>query len=197
MDLPEAIFNPLIWEKYGRGERQWDIFSRLLKDRIIFIGSEVTNFNANLVVAQILYLSLENRQQDIRIYINSPGGEIDGGLAIYDTMQYVPNDIETVCVGQAASLGAFLLAAGTKGKRFSLPNATIMIHQVMGGVGGTAADIEIRTDKILNDKKKMNTLLAKHTGQTVEQIEKDADRDHFFEPGEAKTYGLIDDILTP
>lgn len=196
MDLPESIFNPLIWEKHGRGERSWDIFSRLLKDRIIFIGSEITNFNANLVVAQILYLSLENRQQDIRIYINSPGGEIDGGLAIYDTMQYVPNDIECVCIGQAASLGAFLLASGTKGKRFALPNATIMIHQVMGGVGGTAADIEIRTEKILKDKRKMNELLAKHCGKSVDQIEKDADRDHFMDALEAKAYGLIDDVLT-
>ena len=186
---------PNVIERTGRGERGWDIYSRLLKDRIIFLGEEINEFTAATIVAQMLYLQLENKESDIELYVMSPGGSVTAGMAIYDTMQHVTNDIATYCVGQAASMGAFLLAAGTKGKRFALPNARIMIHQPWGGAQGTAADIVIQAEEIIRLKRSLNELYAKHTGQPVERIAKDSDRDFFMSPDQAKEYGLIDEVL--
>jgi ATP-dependent Clp protease, protease subunit len=188
-------FVPIVVEQEGRTERAYDIFSRLLKDRIIFLGSPIDDTVANLVIAQMLHLEGENPQKDIYIYINSPGGIVTAGMAIYDTMQFIKPDVSTICIGMAASMGAFLLAAGAPGKRFALPNSRIMIHQPLGGVQGQASDIEIQTRELLTTKKKLNELLHKHTGQPIEKIEKDCDRNFFMTPVESKDYGLIDDIL--
>jgi len=187
---------PMVIERTGRGERAYDIYSRLLKDRIVFIGDEINDLTASLVIAQMLFLQLENKDQDISIYINSPGGSITSGLAIYDTMQFVSNDVSTYCIGQAASMGAVLLSAGTKGKRFILPNSRVMIHQPWGGFHGTASDISIHAEEILKLKRKLNEILAGHSGQPVEKVEKDTDRDRFMSAEEAKAYGLVDEILT-
>ena len=188
---------PIVVEKSGRGERTYDIYSRLLKDRIVFIGEPIDDHVASLVIAQILFLQLENKEQDINIYVNSPGGSVSAGLAIYDTMQFVSNDIATFCVGQAASMGALLLAAGGKGKRHALSHSRIMIHQPWGGAEGSASDISIHAEEILRMKKMLNEILAGHTGQPVERIEKDSDRDKFMSAEEAKDYGLIDVVLAP
>lgn len=187
---------PYVVEQTSRGERSYDIYSRLLKDRIIFLGSEINDAVANTVVAQLLFLHAEDSQKDIHLYINSPGGSITAGMAIYDTMQHVKPDIQTICIGLAASMGAFLLAAGTKGKRCALPNSEIMIHQPLGGAQGQASDIEISAKRILRIRDRMNQLLAEHTGQPISKIEKDTDRDHFMDPIEAKEYGLIDEIIS-
>jgi len=186
---------PNIIERTGRGERGWDLYSRLLKDRIIFLGEEITDFTAATVVAQLLYLQLENKEADIELYIMSPGGSVTAGLAIYDTMQHVTNDVATYCFGQAASMGAFLLASGAKGKRFALPHARIMIHQPWGGAQGTASDIVIQAEEIIRLKRSLNDIYAKHTGQPVERIMKDSDRDYFMSAEQAKEYGLIDEVL--
>ncbi len=186
---------PIVIEKTGRGERSYDIYSRLLKDRIIFIGPSIDDYTSSLVIAQILFLMSDNKNQDINVYINSPGGSVTAGLAIYDTMQFVPCDIATYCIGQAASMGAVLLAAGTAGKRHSLPNARIMIHQPWGGTGGTAADIEIQARELGRNKQVLSDILAKHTGQTVDQVIEDSDRDFFMTPGQAKEYGLVDEVI--
>lgn len=186
---------PMVVEKTGRGERAYDIYSRLLKDRIIFIGTPIDDNVASLVIAQMLFLHSEDRDKSISLYINSPGGGVTAGLAIYDTMQYLPCDIETYCIGQASSMGAVLLAAGSKGKRHALPNARIMLHQPWGGTRGTAADIRIQAQEILRLKDKLTDLLIKHTGQSRAQIEKDTQRDFFMGPDEAKRYGLIDEVL--
>jgi ATP-dependent Clp protease, protease subunit len=186
---------PNVIERTGRGERGWDIYSRLLKDRIIFLGGVIDEFTATTIVAEMLYLQLENKEADIELYIMSPGGSVNAGLAIYDTMQHVTNDVATYCVGQAASMGAFLLAAGTKGKRFALPNARIMIHQPWGGAQGTAADIVIQAEEIIRLKKTLLELYSKHTSQPVERIAKDSDRDFFMSADQAKEYGLVDEIL--
>ena len=186
---------PMVIERTGRGERAYDIYSRLLKDRIIFIGGPIDDYVAALVVAQMLFLQLENKEQDIELYIMSPGGSVNAGLAIYDTMQYVTNDVATYCIGQAASMGAFLLTAGTKGKRFALPNARIMIHQPWGGAQGTAADIVIQAEEIIRLKRSLNALYAKHTGQPEDRVSKDSDRDFFMSAEQARAYGLVDEIL--
>ena len=186
---------PYVIEQTGRGERAYDIFSRLLKDRIIFIGTPIDDVVANLVIAQMLFLEADDPEKDINVYINSPGGFVASGLAIYDTIQFVRADVSTTCVGQAASMGALLLAAGTKGKRASLPHARIMIHQPWGGVQGQVSDIEIHTKELLLVKKKVNELLVKHTGQPMEKIEKDTDRNLFMSAEEAKAYGLIDEVF--
>ena len=188
-------FIPNIIERTGRGERGWDLYSRLLKDRIVFLGEEINDFTAATVVAQLLYLQLENKEADIELYIMSPGGSVTAGLAIYDTMQHVTNDVATYCFGQAASMGAFLLAAGAKGKRFALPHARIMIHQPWGGAQGTASDIVIQAEEIIRLKKTLNEIYVKHTGQSLERISKDSDRDYFMSAEQAKEYGLIDEIL--
>ncbi len=187
---------PMVVEQTNRGERAYDIYSRLLKDRIIFIGSPIDDTVANVVVAQLLFLTAEDPERDIHLYINSPGGSVTAGMAIYDTMQFIKPDVSTICIGLAASMGSFLLAAGAKGKRFALPNSEVMIHQPLGGVRGQATDIKIHADWILRTKRKLNQLLAKHTGQPLERIEKDTDRDHFMEAFEAKEYGIIDDVIT-
>lgn len=187
---------PTVIEKNGNVERAYDIYSRLLKDRIIFLGEPITDHVANIVIAQFLFLDAENKDKDIRFYINSPGGSVTAGMAIYDTMQYVKCDVSTICVGVAASMGATLLAAGASGKRLALPNSEIMIHQLMGGAEGQATDIKIRAEHILKIKDKMNRILAKHTGQKVSTIEKDTDRDRFMDTEEAKKYGIIDKIIT-
>lgn len=186
---------PYVIEQTGRGERSYDIYSRLLKERIIFLGTEINDDVSNLVVAQLLFLQSEDAEKDISIYINSPGGVVTAGLAIYDTMQFLKCPITTYCIGQAASMGAVLLAAGTKGKRFALPNARIMIHQPWGGVQGTASDISIQAEEILKTKKKINQILATATGRTIDQVEQDTDRDKYLSADEAKTYGLIDTVL--
>ena len=187
---------PMVIEQTSRGERAFDIYSRLLKDRIIFIGSVIDDETANLLIAQLLFLESEDPDKDINFYINSPGGKVSAGLAIYDTMQYIKPEIATVCIGHAASMGAFLLAAGNKGKRFSLPNARIMIHQPMGGTQGQASDIAIQAEEILKMKDTLNHILAHHTGRSLEQIQKDTDRDFFMSGEEAKTYGIIDHVIT-
>lgn len=186
---------PYVIEQTGGGERSYDIFSRLIRDRIIFLGEEVTSESANVVVAQLLFLYAQDPQKDISLYINSPGGSVTDGFAIYDTMQYIGCDVSTICVGMAASMGAFLLAGGAKGKRFALPNSMIMIHQPSGGGKGTASDIEITARYILNNKARLNRMLAGNTGRTVEEIERDTDRDNYMSADEAKEYGLIDGIL--
>ena len=190
-----GYLTPIVIEKSGRGERAYDIWSRLLKDRIIFIGTPVDDYIANLVIAQLLFLQMENKSQDVSLYINSPGGIVTAGLAIYDTMQFVHCDVATYCIGQAASMGALLLAAGTKGKRFALPNARVMIHQPAGGMQGTASDIAIHAEEILKMKKRLSELLSKHTGKTVDTIEKDSDRDNFMSAHEAAKYGLVDEVV--
>ncbi|GAV26368.1 ATP-dependent Clp protease proteolytic subunit [Carboxydothermus islandicus] len=187
---------PIVVEQTSRGERSYDIWSRLLKDRIIFIGGPIDDHVANLVIAQMLFLEAEDPEKDIHLYINSPGGVITAGMAIYDTMQYIKPDVSTICIGQAASMGAFLLAAGAKGKRFSLPYARIMIHQPLGGVQGQATDIDIHAREILRMKDILNELLTKHTGQPKEKIERDTERDFFMSAAEAKEYGIIDEVIT-
>ncbi len=186
---------PFVIERTGRGEKVYDIFSRLLKDRIIFIGTPVDDVVSSLVIAQMLFLQMEKRNQDINLYINCPGGSVTAGLAIYDTMQFVQCDVATYCIGQAASMGAVLLAAGTKGKRFALPNARIMIHQPWGGARGTAADIHIQAEEILRLKKTVRDIVARHTGQPLERIERETDRDFFMSAGDAKKYGLVDEVI--
>ncbi len=188
---------PYVIEQTGRGERSYDIFSRLLKDRIVFLGEEVTDVSANLIVAQLLFLESEDPNKDIQLYINSPGGSVSAGLAIYDTMHYVKCDVSTICMGMAASMGAFLLAGGTKGKRFALPNAEVMIHQPSGGAQGQATDIKIVADKILQTKQKLNEMLAANTGQPLEVIAADTERDRWMTAAEAKAYGLVDEIVAP
>ena len=188
---------PYVIEDTGRGERSMDIYSRLLKDRIIFIGTDITDHVANVVVAQLLFLKMEDAKKDVHIYINSMGGYITAGLAIYDTLQWLGCDINTYCIGQASSMGALLLTAGTKGKRFALPNSRVMIHQPSGGVGGTSSDIQLQAKEILNLKARLNEILAHHTGQTVEKIAADSNRDFFMGPHEAKEYGLIDEVVLP
>ncbi len=187
---------PMVIEQSGRGERAYDIYSRLLKERVVFLVGPVNEITANLIVAQLLFLESENPDKDIFFYINSPGGVVSAGLAIYDTMQFVKPDVSTLCVGQAASMGSFLLAAGAPGKRFCLPNSRVMIHQPSGGFQGQAADIEIQAKEVLYLRSRLNLLLAKHTGQTVEAIEKDTDRDNFLSGEEALKYGIIDKVLT-
>ena len=191
-----SILVPMVIEQTGRGERAYDIYSRLLKDRVIFIGTPIDDNVANLVVAQLLFLQMEEPEKDIHIYINSPGGSITSGLAIYDTIQFLKPDVCTYCIGQAASMGAVLLAAGTKGKRYALPNSRVMIHQPWGGVQGVAADINIQAREIQNLKEKLNDILSKHTGQPAAKIEKDTDRDYFMSANEAKNYGLVDDVVS-
>lgn len=186
---------PNVIETSRGGERFFDIYSRLLRERIIFLGEEVTDVSANIVVAQLLFLESEDPGKDISLYINSPGGSVSAGMAIYDTMQYVKCDVSTICMGMAASMGAFLLAGGTKGKRFALPNADIMIHQPSGGAQGQATDIKIVADKILETKKKLNEILAANTGQPLSVIERDTERDHYMSAQEAKAYGLIDEVI--
>ncbi|MBO2533846.1 MAG: ATP-dependent Clp endopeptidase, proteolytic subunit ClpP [Thermoactinomycetaceae bacterium] len=187
---------PMVVEQTNRGERAYDIYSRLLKDRIIFIGSPIDDNVANLVVAQLLFLQAEDPEKDINLYINSPGGSVTAGMAIFDTIQHIKPDVSTICVGLAASMGAFLLAAGTKGKRFALPNSEVMIHQPLGGVRGQASDIKIHADWILRTRRKINEILSERTGQPLEKIERDTDRDHFMDAYEAKEYGLIDEVIT-
>lgn len=186
---------PIVVEQNGRGERSYDIYSRLLKDRIIFLGEEVNETTASLVVAQLLFLESEDSEKDISFYINSPGGSITAGMAIYDTMQYIKPDVSTICIGMAASMGAFLLAAGAKGKRYALPNAEIMIHQPLGGMQGQAEDMRIHAERIIRMREKLNTILSERTGQPLKKIAKDTDRDHFMEPDEAVEYGLIDAVI--
>ncbi len=187
---------PYVVEKTSGGERSYDIFSRLLKDRIIFIGDEITDATASVVVAQLLFLESEDPDKDIHIYINSPGGSVTAGMAIYDTMKYIKPDVSTICVGMAASMGAFLLAAGTKGKRYALPNAEIMIHQPLGGAKGQASDVKIHAEFLLKTRDKLNKILSENTGKPLEVIEKDTDRDNFMIAEDAKAYGLIDEIMT-
>lgn len=186
---------PYVVEQTSRGERSYDIFSRLLKDRIIFIGDEITDATASVVVAQLLFLESEDPDKDIHIYINSPGGSVTAGMAIYDTMQYIKPDVSTICVGMAASMGAFLLAAGKKGKRYALPNAEIMIHQPLGGAKGQASDVKIHAEFLLKTRDKLNKILSENTGKPLEQIEKDTDRDNFMIAEEALEYGLIDKVM--
>lgn len=187
---------PTVIEKSSYGERAYDIYSRLLKDRIIFLGEPINDHVANIVIAQFLFLDAENKEKDIKFYINSPGGSVSAGLAIYDTMQYVKAEVSTICVGMAASMAAILLAAGAKGKRLTLPNSEIMIHQLMGGIEGQATDIKIGAERILKLKERLNQILATHTGQKISSIEKDTDRDRFMTPDDAKKYGIIDKIIS-
>jgi ATP-dependent Clp protease protease subunit len=186
---------PIVVEQTGRGERSFDIFSRLLKERIVFLGTPIDDTVASLTIAQLLFLESDDPDKDIHLYINSPGGSVSAGLAIYDTMQYIRPDVSTICIGMAASMAAVLLAGGTKGKRTALPNARVMIHQPWGGVQGTASDISIQAEEILKTKKRINEILALHTGRTFEQVEKETDRDYYLAADEAKEYGLIDNIL--
>ena len=186
---------PVVIEQTSRGERSYDIFSRLLNDRIIMLSDEVNDATASLVVAQLLYLEGQDPDKDISLYINSPGGSVTAGMAIYDTMQYIKCDVSTICIGMAASMGAFLLAAGTKGKRYALPNSEIMIHQPLGGMQGQASDIKIHADRIIKMKEKLNTILAERTGQTLEKVTQDTDRDNFLSADEACAYGLIDKVI--
>lgn len=188
---------PMVVEQTNRGERSYDIYSRLLKDRIIFLGGEINDDVANLVIAQMLFLEADDPDKDISLYINSPGGSITAGMAIYDTMQYIKCDISTICVGFAASMGAFLLAAGAKGKRRALPNCEIMIHQPSGGARGQATDVAIHAEHIIKTKKRLNEILALRTGQPIDQVEADTERDNFLTPEQAKSYGLIDEIIPP
>ena len=199
MQINEKTLNqlvPIVVEQTGRSERAFDIYSRLLKERIIFLGTPIEDTMASLVIAQLLFLEAEDSDKDIYLYINSPGGIITSGMGIYDTMQYIKPDVATICLGQAASMGAFLLAGGTKGKRSALPNSRIMIHQPMGGAEGQATDIKIQAEEIVRMKKQLNTILSKNTGQTIKKIETDTDRDNYLTSKEAKNYGLIDTILT-
>jgi len=194
---PQALgLVPMVIEQSGRGERAYDIYSRLLKERVIFLVGPVNDVTANLVVAQLLFLEAENPDKDIHFYINSPGGSVSAGLSVYDTMQFIKPDVSTLCMGQACSMGAFLLAAGAQGKRFALPNSRVMIHQPMGGFQGQASDIAIHAKEILSLRAKLNELMAQHTGQAIERIERDTDRDNFLSAQEAAEYGLIDKVLT-
>jgi len=193
---PNSLLVPMVIEQTGRGERSYDIYSRLLKDRIVFIGTAIDDHVANLVVAQMLFLQMEDPKRDINVYINSPGGSVTAGLAIYDTMQYVTCDVATYCVGVAASMGAILLTAGTKGKRYALPNSDIMIHQVSGGAQGTASDVERTVEYMFKLKKRLISILAQHTGKTVEEVKTDTERDYFMSSEEATAYGIIDRVIT-
>ena len=188
-------FVPIVVEQTNRGERSYDIFSRLLKDRIIFIGTPIDDYISNLVIAQLLFLEAEDPEKDIHLYINSPGGVVTSGLAIYDTMQYIKPDISTICIGQAASMGALLLAAGTRGKRFALPHARILIHQPLGGFQGQATDVDIQAREILRLREKLNELLVSHTGQPIEKIRQDTERDFFMSPDQARDYGIVDEVI--
>ena len=194
-DEARSFLIPMVIEKTGRGERAYDIYSRLLEDRIVFIGTGIDDNIANVVIAQLLFLQKENKHQDINLYINSPGGVVSAGMAIYDTMQFVQCDVATYCVGQAASMGAVLLAAGAKGKRFALPHSRIMIHQPWGGARGTALDIEIHAEEILKTKRTLTEVISKHTGQSPEAVERDTDRDKFMDAHQAKSYGLVDEVV--
>ena len=187
---------PMVIEQTGRGERSYDIYSRLLKDRIVFIGTPIDDTIANLIIAQLLFLHMEEPDKDISVYVHSPGGSVTAGLAIYDTMQFVKCDVATYCLGQAASMGSLLLAAGTKGKRYCLPHARVMIHQPWGGAQGTASDIRIQAKEILKLKDQLNRILAKHTGQSLDKIERDTDRDYFMSADESKAYGIVDEVIT-
>ena len=187
---------PYVIEQTSRGERSYDIYSRLLKERIIFLGEEVTDASASVIIAQLLFLEGEDPEKDIHLYINSPGGSVSAGLAIYDTMQYIKCDVSTICVGMAASMGAFLLSGGAKGKRYALPNAEIMIHQPLGGAQGQATEIKIAAEHILKTRDRLNRMLAEHTGQNLEKIEIDTERDNFMSAQEAKEYGLVDEVIT-
>lgn len=196
MNEPQALgLVPMVIETSGRGERAYDIYSRLLRERVIFLVGPVNDSTANLIVAQLLFLESENPDKDIFFYINSPGGSVSAGMAIYDTMQFIKPDVSTLCIGQAASMGAFLLTAGTKGKRYCLPNSRVMIHQPMGGFQGQASDIEIHAKEILYLKQRLNQMMAQHTGQKIERIERDTDRDNFLSAPEAVTYGIVDQVL--
>jgi ATP-dependent Clp protease, protease subunit len=196
MSTKNQILVPMVIEQTTRGfERAYDIYSRLLKDRILFIGTPIDDYVANLVIAQLLFLQMEDKDKDINVYINSPGGSVTAGLAIYDTIQFIKCDVATYCVGQAASMGAVLLSAGTKGKRFVLPNSRVMIHQPWGGVQGAAADISIQAKEILKLRDRINEILAHHTGQTLDKIQKDTDRDYFMSAQESKDYGLVDEVI--
>jgi len=195
---PKEVYDmlvPMVIEQTGRGERSYDIFSRLLKERILFIGTDIDDTFANLIMAQLIFLEYEDPEKDINIYINSPGGLVTAGLAIYDTIQFVKPNVTTICMGQAASMGAILLAAGTKGKRYALPNSRIMIHQPIGGIGGQASDIQIHAKEIIKIKERLNGILSKHTGQSPEKIQKDSDRNFYMTAEEALEYGLIDEII--
>ena len=198
MDIQNNLLIPMVIEQTGRGERSYDIYSRLLKERVIFLVGPVNDASANLVVAQLLFLEAENPDQDIHLYINSPGGSVTAGMSIYDTMNFIKPDVSTLCLGQAASMGAFLLSAGTRGKRYALPHSRIMIHQplISGGLGGQASDIEIHARELLKTKATLNELLAKHSGQPLEKIERDTDRDNFLSAQEAVNYGLVDHVTT-
>ncbi len=199
MDYPRELYNqlvPMVVEQTGRGERAFDIFSRLLKERIVFLGTPIDDTVASLTIAQLLFLESEDPDKDINLYINSPGGSVSAGLAIYDTMQYIRPDVSTICIGMAASMGAVLLAGGAKGKRSALPNARIMIHQPWGGVQGTASDISIQAEEILKTKKRINEILAVHTNKPIEQVQTDTDRDYYLAANEARDYGLIDNVMT-
>ncbi len=187
---------PMVVEQESRGERSYDIYSRLLKDRIIFIGTAIDDDVANLVIAQLLFLSAQDAEKDVHLYINSPGGSVTAGMGIYDTMQFIKPDVSTICVGMAASMGSLLLTAGAKGKRFALPNSEVMIHQPLGGVRGQATDIKIHADWIIKTKQKLNQIYVERTGQPLEKIERDTDRDYFMSAEEAKAYGLIDEVIT-
>ena len=191
----QNYFVPIVVEQTGRGERSWDIYSRLLVDRILFLGTPVDDNVANIIIAQLLFLQMADPKKDIHLYINSPGGSVTAGLAIYDTIQYMTCDVNTYCVGKAASMGAVLLAAGAKGKRYALPNSNIMIHQVLGGAEGQVSDVEIRVKHMLKLKQTLNAILSKHTGKPVAQVEKDCDRDNFMSAEEAKAYGLVDQVV--
>lgn len=193
--MMQNVLVPMVVEQTGRGERAQDIYSRLLEDRIVFMGTEVNDQISNLVVAQLLFLQSKDPKKDIHLYINSPGGSVTAGLAIYDTMQYISCDVNTYCIGQAASMGAVLLCGGAKGKRYSLPNSNIMIHQVLGGAQGQASDVEIRVKHMLELKNRLNNIISSHTGQSVEQVEQDCDRDNFMTAQEAKEYGIVDQVV--
>ena len=186
---------PIVVEQTGRGERSWDIYSRLLVDRIVFLGTPVDDMISNIIIAQLLFLQMSDPKKDIHLYINSPGGSVSAGLAIYDTMQFLTCDVHTYCIGQAASMGAVLLCGGTKGKRYALPNSNIMIHQLLGGAEGAASDVEIRVKYMLKLKQRLNEIIAKHTAQTPEAVEKACDRDNFMTPQEAKEFGLVDEVV--
>ncbi|MCS5587082.1 MAG: ATP-dependent Clp endopeptidase proteolytic subunit ClpP [Porticoccaceae bacterium] len=195
IDVQASGLVPMVVEQSSRGERAYDIYSRLLKERVIFLVGQVEDHMANLVVAQLLFLESENPDKDIHLYINSPGGSVTAGLSIYDTMQFIKSDVSTMCIGQAASMGAFLLAAGAKGKRYCLPNSRTMIHQPSGGAQGQATDIHIQAQEILKIRGQLNKLMAEHTGQSVDRVEKDTERDNFMSAGESKEYGLVDEVL--
>jgi ATP-dependent Clp protease protease subunit len=190
-----SYYLPTVWENTGRESRQWDVYSRLLKDRIVFIGSPIDDVITNNVIAQLLFLQMEDPKKDIHLYINSPGGVVTGGMAIYDTINFLQCDVVTYCIGMAASMATVILAAGTKGKRFALPNSRVMIHQPSGGAGGQTADIAIAAKEILRWRKVLNETIAKHTGRTADQIEKDSDRDYYMTAHEAKTYGIVDHVV--